>query len=369
MHQIPHIAMWSDIANLPKETLKDICINLGLPEKGNINELCERIWPAIKNNKEVQLHALRDAKSRLFGGKTSITWFTLDSNLKGLRDKIIQGIGFNPFEEIRVPSAENLTSDPVLISSAVGDSEEEYYLRFMYKSGKALYVYGTELEYRPKTETITVYYNEKDNFFEVRSEPKKAEKVAKVLAEITNLQIALEQVKVAAPFGYNAEEMARALDGFLIDAKAKPELLLQDFTEDQAKAVVEILYAIDEFFASEDEDFETLREELVKKKEKFGQEYLAIPFTALILNGLDKIGMGVTDRDLRGLPLYDLFRPHLQLQGGYIRFPVTESGVTKEHTIRVGLTTNSIQFMTASTEGVIRYVRERLVKNYIPQVK
>lgn len=360
MHLIPNIAMWSDLVNLPKETLKDICINLGLSEKGNVDELCERIWPRIKNDKEAQLQALGDAKSRLFAGKTSITWFTLDSDLKGFKDRIIEGIGYNPFEEIRVPSAENLTSEPVIISGAVGDIEGDCYLRFMYRAGKTRYVYGPELEYRPRTETITVYFNEKDKFFEVRSEPRKAEKVAKVLAELASLQITLEQIKVAAPFGYNTENIADALGGVLIDAKAKPELLLENFTEDQAKAVVEILSAIDAYFSGE--DFETLREELDKTKEKFGEEYLAIPFTALILNGLDKIGMGVTDRDLRGLPLYDLFRPHLQPQGGYIRFPFTESGVTKEYTIRVGLTTNSIQFVTAATEGVFRYVRERLIK-------
>ncbi len=359
MHQIPNIAMWSDMVNLPKETLRDICINLGIPEKGSVDELCERIWPKIKDNKEVQLQSLGDAKSKLLGGKTSVTWFSLDTDLMGFKDRIIGGIGYNPFDVIRVPGVDDITAHPVIISGAVGDTEDEYYLRFMHRIGNARYVYGTDLEYRPRTETTTVYFNEREKFFEVRTEPRKAEKVAKSLAELTNLQISLEQIKVAAPFGYNTEDIADALGGELIDARAKPELLLENFTEDQANAVVEILSAIDTYFSGE--DFDSLREELEKTKEKFGEEYLAIPFTALILNGLDKIGMGVTGRDLRGLPLYDFLKPHLQPQGGYIRFPFTENGVTKSHTIRVGLTTNSIQFVSAATEGVFRYVRDRLI--------
>jgi hypothetical protein len=352
--------MWSDLVNLPREVLRDICINLGLPEKGSVDELCERIWPKIKGDKELQNRVLSNAKSNLFGGKTSVTWFTFDKgDLAGLKDRVISSLPYNPFECLRVPDAQDITSEPVIISGAVGETKDEYYLRFMYRIGNARYTYGMDMEYRPRTEITTVYFNESKDFIEVRTEPKKAEKVARSLAMLTQQQISLEQVRVAAPFGFNTELIADALGGELIDQKAKPELLLENFSEEQAKAVVDILSALDTYFGNE--NFDMLRDALERTKEKFGEEFLAIPFTALILNGLDKIGMGVTDGDLRGRPLYDFLRPHLQPQGGYVRFPFTENGITKIHTIRIGLTTNSIQFVSAATEGVFGYVRDRLL--------
>lgn len=359
MFQIPNIAMWEDLISLPKQQLKDVCIDMGLPEKGSVDELCDRIWQHISESRDLQIQALGKSKEYLLGGKTSITWFTFDNELTGLKNKIVDELKEDIFNKLVIPKGESISAEPVIFSGAVGDSVDEYYLRFIQRIGNTRNVYINQISYRPRTATTTVYFDERKKFLEVRAEPKRANKIAQSLAGIISQQINLEQVQVAAPFGYNAEKVADALKGELFDAKAKPELLLENFNEEQAVAVVEILKAIDNYF--DNEDIEALSSSLESTKEKFGEEYLKVPFAALIVNGLDKIGMGVSERDLRGMPFYDYFKPHLQPQGGYIRFPQVKDGLTSYHTIRIGLTTNSVQFVTPATESVIGYVRNCLV--------
>jgi len=80
-------------------------------------------------------------------------------------------------------------------------------------------------------------------------------------------------------------------------------------------------------------------------------------FTTMFLSGLEKVGLG-GNNDLRAHALYNYLKPHVQQQGGYIHF-ASESG--EDCTIRVGVTTNSIQFLTAATEKMVKYVRESVI--------
>lgn len=361
MLTVQNIALISDLVRLPKDILRDVCTNINLPSEGTMEELAERIWSRISRDRHLQDDALEACKGRLFGGKTAICWYALDTDgeLNGLKDLIVENLGYNPFEQQNFPHNDDITTTPILISGAPGDTEREYYLRFIHKTGVVRNFYGTEMTLRPKTSITTMYVNESTKCLEIRSDPKTADKVAKSFAALINQTIALGQQDIMAPFGHSAEKIADTLGGELFDADAKPEYILANFSEEHAQAVVQILGTLDNYFA--DDNVAVLQEGLEQAKENFGAEHLAVPFTALILNGLDKIGMGVNGRDLRGLPLYDFLKPYLQPQGGHIKFPMNDDGVTTEHTIRVGLKTNSIVFATPATESVIGYVRERLV--------
>jgi hypothetical protein len=66
-------------------------------------------------------------------------------------------------------------------------------------------------------------------------------------------------------------------------------------------------------------------------------------------------------KELRGQPLYDFLRPHLQHQTGFIRFSFPEDGVMQPYTIRVGTKANSIVFVTPATENVINHVRQKIL--------
>lgn len=163
--------------------------------------------------------------------------------------------------------------------------------------------------------------------------------MAESFVRAINQTISLNHSTLLAPFGNNVENFADALNGKLIDATSKPELLLENFTEEQAQAVVDILIALENYF--EEDDIEQLQTCLQDANIKFGAHIATVPFRALILTGMEKVGMGSL-RELRGMPLYDCFKPFLQHQGGYITFPFTHAGIQRAYTIRVGLTTNSI---------------------------
>jgi len=164
-----------------------------------------------------------------------------------------------------------------------------------------------------------------------------------------------------APYGNNIERIADALDGEFIDTTAKPELLLEELTPEQSNAVLRILQALDGYF--EDDDITSLEQGLNEARTELGEDAQDIPFTALVLAGLEKVGFGVSDKDLRSSQLYNYFRGYMQHQGGDISFSCREKFIDKKYTIQVGITTNSIFFKRRATENAVRYVRDRVIMN------
>lgn len=100
---------------------------------------------------------------------------------------------------------------------------------------------------------------------------------------------------------------------------------------------------------------------LQEARQSLGEDFSAIPFTSLILNGMEKVGMGVKERDLRGTPLYDYLSSSIEHQGCFIQFPVNEDGIKATHTIRIGLQSNSIYFMSQASETAIDFVRRHVI--------
>lgn len=360
MLTIQNISLIKDIVGLPKETLKDICNNSDLPTEGTATDLAFRIWEAIRESQEAQNRILESVSSRILAGKTAITWYdSVDEGaLRGARQTIIEHTPFNPFESVVLPPIDELTNVPILIGGAVGNNENEFYLRFIYKSG-VVRDYYRDVESRPITKVCTVFIDENSGIVEVRAEPKVAKEIASGLFELLHQRTFMEQRRVLAPFGDNIENLADALNGEVIDTDSKPEeTLLDDFATEQAEAIVDILAGLDSYF--NEQDIESLQENLSKAHEVFGDDLLGTPFTAIILAGLQRVSMG-SNRELRGQPLYDFLRPHLQHQTGFIRFSYPQNGVVQSYTIRVGLKTNSIVFVSPATEEVINYVRERII--------
>lgn len=359
MHTIQNISTIKDLVGLPKDTLKQICTNMNMSSDGTVNDLANRIWERIREKRDLQNEALEFVKNRILAGKTSITWYrtTTGDSLRGAKQLIIDNHGFNPFKHFVIPPIDDLTSEPVLIGAANGDTENEYYLRFIYKSG-VIRDYYRDMISIPKTKICTIYINEENGIVEIRDEPKIAKQVASSLFALIRQSAFMEEHRVLAPFGYDVERLADRLDGEVIDTSSKPEYLLDDFTQEQAEAIVDILSALDEFFANEDIDI--LQDNLLRAQEVFGENLLETPFTAIILAGLQKVSMG-SDRELRGQPLYDFLRPYLQHQSGFIRFTYPDNGVFQTYTIRVGLKANSIVFVSNATEEVINFVRERII--------
>ncbi|MCY9765188.1 hypothetical protein M5X06_32025 [Paenibacillus alvei] len=360
MINISELVLLDDIVHLPKETLKEICTNLNTPEDGSISELVSKIWPQMKESTAKRTQVYESCKARIFGGKTSVSWYKFAEGIQGVKDLIIENTPeFNPFEEIKIPQRDSISSEPMLIGAATGPNEGEYYLRYMYKVGVTREIIMDSIELKPRTTTTTLYVNEVDGYIEVRTDPRNSNKIAKSFAQLIKLQIAMEPIQVTAPFGHSAERFADALTGELIDTVGKPNLALDEFTEAQANSVVSILSALDAYF--ENEDINELQSNLQEARQSLGDDFTSIPFTSLILNGMEKVGMGVKERDLRGTPLYDYLSSSIEHQGCFIQFPVNEDGINVIHTIRVGLQSNSVFFMSQASEVAIDFVRKCVI--------
>ena len=288
MHRIRDVIVLSDIMKLPKAELVDICTDLGLDSSGVAFDLATRIWEGLGNHQ--QLESLQRVEDKLLAGKTSVTWFELENReaLRGIKEIIIERANFNPFERVREYNPAELTSDPILISAAYGQSETEYYLRYVYNSGTRREVALNELRIVPRPSVTNVYINEEEGIIEVRADARSATKVASSLAQLINREITLEPINVLAPFGNNVERFADQLEGELIDATSTPELeiLMEDFTGEHNTAILRILNSLNTFFDEDDE--ERLIRELREASEVFEDYILTVPFTALILCGMEK---------------------------------------------------------------------------------
>ncbi|MGA5671288.1 hypothetical protein ACPCKQ_04710 [Bacillus bombysepticus] len=362
MHRIRDIIVLSDIMKLPKPELVDICTDLGLDNGGASFDLAKRIWDEIRVRQDSE--SLQRVEDKLLAGKTSVTWFELENKeaLKGIKDVIIERSNFNPFENIREYTPDALTSDPILFCAAGGRTEPEYYLRYVYNSGTRRDVALNDIRIVPKPSVINVYINEDEGIIEVRADSRSASKVASSLAQLINRQVTLEPINILAAFGNNVERFADRLEGELIDTTSTPALedLLDDFTGDHNRSILTILNSLNEFFDQDDE--EKLIRDLREAGEVFEDHFLTLPFTALILCGMEKVGLRVNQGDLRSFPLYDYLRPHLLHQGGFVKFTRPIAGVEKSFTVRVGITTNSVYFTTPSNEEVIQYVRNKMLR-------
>lgn len=344
--------------SLPKNTLEEICMDLEIDPKGYKGELANRIFSYLNQHSNVQEEILQGYSGRVFGGKTSLSWYRLNNpmDIDTFKDLIRKNHAFDPFKKMNVPSISKITTEPYLIGAAIGFKTHEAFLRVIYKSGIIQEPYGTEIRTTPRTSLITVYYNAESGILEIRGDSRKSEQVAKEIARLLNQQINLEHIQ--APFNHRIGDIADKLDGELIDTTSRPEMILEEFDENQIEAVANVLTALDDYFNSNDTD--ELASQLQQTNSAFGNQKISIPFSALILAGMDKVGLG-GEREIRGLPLFDYLNPNLQDQGGFIRFNFIDDGIEKTYTIRIGMKSRSIYFATPATENVIAYVREKVI--------
>lgn len=358
MNTLSKIILIQDVMSLPKATLEDICTELNLENSGYKGELANRIFRFLQRHDGIHDETLQKYSNKIFAGKTSLSWFRINNHLDitTFKKLISEHHSFNPCTNMIVPPIHEITTDPILIGASEGLSSDDLFLRMIYKSGITQEPYGTEIRTTPKISLATVYYNEKEGVLEIRGDSRKAEAVAKEIAGLLNQQVNLELIE--NPFTERIGNIADKLNGELIDTTSKPELILEEFEDGQVQAVANVLAALDEYFNTN--DTEQLELGLQQANSAFGDQEISIPFSALILAGMDKVGLG-GEKEIRGQPLFDFLTPNLQEQGGFIRFNFVEDGTKKPYTIRVGIKSRSIYFTTPATEKVIENVRKNVI--------
>ncbi|GAA0428923.1 hypothetical protein GCM10008983_01550 [Lentibacillus halophilus] len=358
MNTISEIIFIQDLMSLPKSDLKDICTDLNLEDSGYKGDLAGRIYSSLNHSKKTKNDVLENYKNKIFAGKTSLTWFKLNNMLskEEFKNLIRENHSFDPFETTSIPPLHEISTEPFLIGGSDGNNNNDVFLRFIHKSGVNEEPHVTEITTTPKTSLSTVYYHSDSGILELRGDSRKGETIAKIIARLLKQQVSLERIET--PFYHKIDDIANNLGGALIDAKSKPEMLLEDLDEDKIKAVANVLTALDNYFNTE--NAEELETQLQQANNAFDDYKFTVPFSALILSGMEEVGLS-GEKEIRGLPLFDYLNPNLQHQNGYIRFNFVEDGFEKPFTIRVGMKSQSIYFSTRASEQVIAYVREQVI--------
>lgn len=194
---------------------------------------------------------------------------------------------------------------------------------------------------------------------EIRTGSKVAGRIAEFLAMCLDWPWPLSQDPIV-PFGSSVEQLAERLGGSLLQTTSIADTVLTELDQPEQEALAEIVLAVDEFLQTG--DIERAQERLEGARQSLAgaaEHVLQIPLAALVLAGMNSLSLSSRRDDLRRLPLFQLLQPHLQHQGGYIRFPVGQDSVVR-HTIRLGLDTNTVYFVTLADEQAIAVVREQI---------
>jgi hypothetical protein len=356
MNSIKDIMLIQDLFKLTKSVLKDIAADLDINTSLNKNELVLRVYEEKTRFNEETISKI---ENRILATRaTAVTWYSIGNGMtvNEFRRLIIDNSDFNPFESMNAIHESEVTTNPELLIGSTALNDSGTFLRFIYKSGVRYETTPTTIRPISRAAISTVYYEANRGILEIRGDTRKSPDIARKVAQLLGLQITLEPIE--APFSQEMGTIADNLGGELTEAISKPELMFEDFSEDELNSVVNVLKALDEYMQTRDTD--VLEMHLQNASDSFMQGEAIVPFAALVMSGMETLGMAGSS-EIRSLPLFNYLNPHLQHQGGFIKFPFDIENVEETFTIRIGITTQSVVIVSQATESVIDFVRENVI--------
>lgn len=350
-----------DLRSLPHATIKDIAIALGKDTNGSTkNRLVESIWEEIKDNREIRNEILRDYVGELYTNKVTLSYYKAGS-FKGLKNKIIEREGRKVIDGNLLVNEEAINTIPKLHSIAEDSGEffkENCFIaKYLYQDGYYNIPTTDGNQQIKRIRTLTAYIDEDNGILEVRAPKDIAKKVASSLAGYYEDNREVYNLSILGNHEGNSENLAKTLDGYLLESSGEPTLALNEVTDEQVLAIKSILNSIDSGLSeSTDEiDYEKI---IYEAKEILFSEQDPVPFLALILAGLDKVSLKTFVDSLLSNPLYSSLSPYLTNKGGYIRFEAQYKNITSPYTIQVATTSNTIYFPGNTNEIAIDKLRK-----------
>lgn len=358
-----------DIAKLPASMIEEACLLADIPYSSGASgdAIYSILNSQIPGDLELKVRVYELIKNKIFASRRGITWHRLP---EGIGDLDIEAafrdqMGITPFEAIIPRDPNNLDGTAKVMGACRYGDARRYLIRLMVKVRVQKFYAGPRVENRAIGGTITAILDLDNRLLEIRDDPKYSARILRELSQVvtgvhTGSIISPRIAELLEPFGGNVEDFADNLEGRLISTDSKPEFdFEEELTAEQITAVSNVLIAVNDFFDTN--NYEILQAKLDESKANL-TGFEDVPFLAILLAGMEKLGLSVRDvADVRTQPLLNALKPHLQYQGGFIKFPVNENGVTEYHTIRIGLQTNSISFRTFATENAIEKVRRALL--------
>ncbi|GEA17722.1 hypothetical protein [Moorella sp. E306M] len=356
-----------DLLKLPKSLLEEACVICGIPNDTPDVSLAEAVFDTLRNGEEeVKNKVFEHIKDKIFASRRAITWHRLPEHARELDivTAMRERLGINPFERIIERNPDNLGATAQIVGACQYGEGRRYLLRYLVKV-RVQRTFGLQFSTRTIGGLVSALLDLENCILEIRDDPKYVPRILREIAQLFDgtSREAIDSFRIAdliEPFGGKIGDMADALGGNLISFESRPELFFEgELTEEQISAISNVLIGINNYF--ENQDIECLINVLNESIDTLSV-FEGVPFLAILLAGMEKLGLSVKElADVRSLPLLNALRPHLQYQGGFIRFPVNENGVVEYHTIRVGLQTNSISFRTFATEQAIDLLRKKIL--------
>lgn len=353
-----NLVMPNDLSKFNKSDLTDLATELDISSiKNNKMDLAIEIFNKFKKQESKNEKITTIISNKLLAGKTAVKWFNVNETLtyNNVID-ILKKDYSNLFESISIPDIESLSTEPTIFGLVADSNTSEIYIRLIYKSGVKSEMYGPEINKTPIPGYATIYINFEKKILEYRGDTKKAKKIVNNV--IDKINKTSNSTIVEERFGFTVEQIASSLEGELIDTVSLPDINIDD-DEEKYRSVSKVLEAIDKYF--NDSDIEKLESALMDINQLFDHniDKNIMPFSSLLLSGLETIGMG-SNKEIRNTPLYKYLNSNLTQTTGFIRIKVPEGNVINEYTIRVGIQTKSIFFTSDVSEKVISYVRGKL---------
>ncbi|MHB8124468.1 MAG: hypothetical protein ACYDEJ_02290 [Desulfitobacteriaceae bacterium] len=358
-----------DVAKLPSSMIEEACLLADIPFNSSTSgdAIYNILNSQIPGDRDLKVRVYELIKNKIFASRRGITWHRLPQDVGALdiETAFRDHLGISPFEALIPRDPNNLNGTAKVMGACRYGENRRYLIRLMVKVRVQKFYAGPRVENRVIGGTITAILDLDNGILEIRDDPKYSTRILRELSQVvtgvhTGSIISPRIAELLDPYGGNVEDFADNLDGRLISTDSKPELdFEEELTSEQITAVSNVLIAVNDFFDTN--DYEILQTKLDESKASL-TGFEDVPFLAILLAGMEKLGLRVRDvADVRTQPLLNALKPHLQYQGGFIKFPVNENGVNEYHTIRIGLQTNSISFRTFATENAIEKVRRALL--------
>ncbi|EMF0592574.1 hypothetical protein HA908_000004 [Enterococcus faecium] len=350
-----------DLRNLPHSIIVDIATALGEDTKGlTKNKLVELIWEGIKEDKAIRNQMLKNYEDELYTNKVTLSYYKAASFL-GLKNKIIQKEGKNVIDGTLTIDEEAINTMPKLHSIAEYQNdffgEKCFIIRYLYQDGYYNIPTPNGNQQIKKIRTLTAYVDEENGILEVRAPKSVAKKVASSLASYYEDNPEVYDFAILGNHGGNSENLAKSLEGHLLESSGEPTLSLNEVTDEQVMAIKSILTSIDTGLSesTEEIDYEKI---INDAKEILFSEQEPVPFLALILAGLDKVSLKTFVDSLLSSPLYSSLSPYLTNRGGYISFYAQYKNIKNSYTIQVATISNTIYFPGNTNEVAIGKLRK-----------
>ena len=356
MHNIFDIISYEEIKSLPSPALKEIAQNLDIKKVANKDEVAFDIWKKLEGDKALRESSLNSFKGLLLCGSRSVFWYRfVKEDVSWVRPAIAKALDVDLFSN-EVPLDED--ADVSIASGARGINEGEYIIIYRVKVGGIRQTTSTGVNFVPRIVRIPVIINETHRTLEIRSDSRIARIIAMHFEELVQRPECLSQIDIMSLFGNSVEKIADELGGRLVDSSAHTEYSDIELTDGMRQTIASIFDAVDNYLAGA-EDIDGLRNVLDNAKVIIS-EYEHKPILSLFMTKIGTLKMGVNNGDLRESPMYEKLKHLIQNRTALIcindiLYP------SKVYTIKVGITTKNIVFMSDTTEYMINFVRAKIM--------